>query len=104
MKRAQWGKPGSIAIERQEPREGPCPVYIVWKPHTARVFTDKKEVIKFAAWPKSTPTGLEMREWLNSFTDVAVEKPELDTARIKAEGFGPESHDEDPTSNTKMVT
>jgi hypothetical protein len=25
-------------------------------------------------------------------------------AKIKAEGFGPEAHDDDPTANTKMVT
>jgi len=24
--------------------------------------------------------------------------------KIKAEGFGPEAHDDDPTANTKMVT
>ena len=29
--------------------------------------------------------------------------PELDMAKIKAEGFGPEAHDDDPTANTKMV-
>jgi len=105
MKRDQFFKPGSVLIERQEPREGPCPVYVAWKPNTAQVFTDKKALLKFAAWPKSTPTGTELREWLNSFQDIAVEKPELDTARIAAEGFGPEAHDEsDPTTNTKMVT
>ena len=103
MKRAQFFKPGSILIERQEPREGPCPVYVAWKPHTAQSFTDKKALLKFAAWPKSTPTGTELREWLDSFQDVAVEKPELDMARIASEGWGPEAHD-DPTANTKMVT
>ena len=31
-------------------------------------------------------------------------RAELDMAKIKAEGFGPEAHDDDPTANTKMVT
>ena len=105
MKRAQFFKPGSILIERQVPREGPSPVFTAWKPHTAQTFTDEKALLKFCAWPKSTPTGTELREWLRSFDGVAIEKPELDVARIEAEGFGPEAHDEpDPTTNTKMIT
>ena len=31
-------------------------------------------------------SGVELREWLRNFDGVAVEKPELDVARIKAEG------------------
>ena len=105
MKRAQFLKPGSILIERQVPREGPSPVFTAWKPHTAQTFTDEKALLKFAAYPKSTPTGVDLREWLRSFDGVAIEKPELDVARIEAEGFGPEAHDEpDPTTNTKMIT
>ena len=103
MKRAQFFKPGSIFIERQEPREGPTPVFICWKPHVSQTFTDEKALLKFAAYPKSTPTGVDLREWLRSFDGIPVEKPELDTVRIQTEGFGPEAHD-DPTANTKMVT
>ena len=104
MKRDQFFKPGSVFIERQEPREGPSPVFIAWKPHTSQTFVDKKALLKFAAWPRSTPTGLELREWLDSFNDIAIQKPELDTARIAAEGFGPEAHAEEPNDNTKMIT
>ena len=105
MKRAQFFKPGSILIERQVPREGPSPVFICWKPHISQTFTDEKALLKFAAYPKSTPTGVDLREWLRSFDGIALEKPKHDGARIAAEGFGPEAHDEpDPTANTKMVT
>ena len=103
MKRALFSKPG-ISIERIEPREGPSPVWNAWKPHTAQAFTDTKALLKFAAWPKSTPTGQELREWIASFKDVAPTKAELDAARIQAEGFGPEAHQEEPNDNTKMVT
>ena len=104
MKRAQFFKPGSIFIERQMPREGPSPVFIAWKPHTSQSFTDEKELLKFAAWPKSTPTG-DLRKWLRSFDSITDTKPELDAARIQAEGFGPESHpEEEPNDNTRMVT
>ena len=105
MKRAQFFKPGSVLIERQVPREGPSPVFIAWKPHTSATFTDERALLTFAAYPKSTPTGVDLREWLRSFDGVAVETPELDTARIQSEGFGPEAHAEpDPTTNTKMIT
>ena len=104
MKRAQFFKPGSIFIERQVPREGPSPVFICWKPHTAQSFVDEKALLKFAAYPKSTPTGVDLREWLRSFDSVTDMKPELDTARIQTEGFGPEAHAEEPNDNTKMIT
>ena len=44
--------------------------------------------------------------WLASFEKKAeAPAPEANLAeRIKAEGFGPEAHDDDPTANTKMVT
>ena len=104
MKRAQFFKPGSILIERQVPREGPSPVFICWKPDTSQTFTDEKKLLKFAAWPRSTPTGLELREWLKSFTDIPVEKPEQDAAKIKAVSWGPEAHEAEPNDNTKMIT
>ena len=69
-------------------------------------------------WPKGTPTGDALREWLASFDNKQdAPAPKTDFAeRIKAEGFGPEAHDEetvdpitgeeipdDPITGTKMV-
>ena len=72
---------------------------------TARLFTDHKAILSFVKWPKSTPTGDALREWLSSFDKKPeTPAPELDMAKIKAEGFGPEAHDDDPTANTKMIT
>ena len=72
---------------------------------TARLFTDHKAILSFVKWPKSTPTGDALREWLGSFDKKPeTPAPELDMAKIKAEGFGPEAHDDDPTANTKMIT
>ena len=105
MKPEVFFTPGALRVERQTPREGPSPVFVAWKPHTAATFTDAKALLKFAAWPKSTPTGQALRDWLETFKDATPTKAELDVARMKAEGFGPEAHDEsDPTTNTKMVT
>tara|TARA_R100001230_G_C5474528_1_gene28064 strand:- start:46 stop:240 length:195 start_codon:yes stop_codon:yes gene_type:complete len=63
-------------------------------------------ILRHIKWPKGTPTGDSLREWLTSFEQKPkAPAPELDMAKVKAEGFGPEAHDpEDPTANTKMVT
>ena len=73
---------------------------------SARLFTDHKAILKWVKWPKGTPTGDALREWLASFEQKPkTPAPETNFAeRIKAEGFGPEAHDDDPTANTKMVT
>ena len=96
---------GQLWIERNRRREGPPVVYTVLCGKSARPFTDPKAILKWVKWPKSTPTGDALREWLASFEKKAeAPAPELDMAKIKAEGFGPEAHDDDPTANTKMVT
>ena len=65
------------------------------------LFTERKPLLKFCAWPASTETGKELRAWLDSFTESV--KPQLDMNQIKAEGWGPEAHEEDPTANTKTI-
>ena len=97
---------GSLWIERTRRREGPPVVYTVMIKESSRAFTEHKAILKFVKWPKGTPTGDALREWLASFEkEKPTANPELDIAKIKAEGFGPEAHDdEDPTANTKMVT
>ena len=108
---------GQLWIERNRRREGPPVVYTVLCGNSARPFTDPKAILKWVKWPKGTPTGDALREWLASFEQKAeAPTPELDMAKIKAEGFGPEAHDEktidpitgedipdDPITGTKMV-
>jgi len=68
-------------------------------------FNDPEGVLKFIRWPKGTPTGDAVREWLAGFDDESkASELALDMDQIKREGFGPEAHDEDPTAKTKMVT
>ena len=92
-------------------------VYTVMAGNSARPFTDTKAILKWVKWPKGTPTGDALRDWLASFEQKQeAPAPELDMAQIKAEGFGPEAHDEktvdpitgeeipdDPLTGTKMV-
>ena len=73
---------------------------------TARPFTDTKQILRWVKWPKGTPTGDALREWLALFEQKPqTPTPELDMAKVQREGFGPEAHDpEDFTANVKMVT
>ena len=80
---------GGLRIERITPHEGPSPVWNAWKPHRAQAFTDTKKLLKFCAWPKSTPTGMELREWIASFEPVTLPQPE--------------QNEVDPTANTKVI-
>ena len=106
MKRSRFHVPGSVIVERSLRREGPSPVFVAWKPRTSRLFYERKSLLKFCAWPASTPTGQELRQWLDSFEEAEA-VPEIDLVRIEKEGFGPEAHgldESDPNHNTKMVT
>jgi len=80
---------GGLRIERITPHEGPSPVFNAWKPNRSQCFTDTKKLLKFAAWPKSTPTGMELRQWIASFEPVAL--------------LQPEQNEVDPTANTKVI-
>ena len=98
---------GQLWIERNRRREGPEITYTVLCGKSSRLFTDHKMILRHVKWPKGTPTGDSLREWLGSF-EQKPKAPAPETAfveRIKAESWGPEAHDpEDPTANTKMVT
>ena len=106
MKTGERFTAGQLWIERNRRREGPPVVYTVLSGKSARPFTDPKAILKWVKWPKGTPTGDALRAWLASFDqkpEAAAPEPDF-AERIKAEGFGPESHDDDPTANTKMIT
>ena len=83
MRSQQFNRPGSLQIERQIHREGPRIVWVCWKPNSAMSFTDTKALLAFAGWPKSTPTGQELRAWIDSVdtadTDATVST--ADTAK-----------------------
>ena len=84
---------GQIWIERKKNREGPPISYTVLKGFSSMGFTEKSEVLKFIRWPKGTPTGDSVREWLASFDDSTdAPAPALDMGQIAKEGFGPEAH------------
>lgn len=105
MKSERFTAGKGLWIERTRHREGPPIVYTVYKSGSARPFVDHKAILRWVKCPKGTPTGDDLRAWFASFEQKPqAPAPELDMAKVKAEGFGPEAHDDDPTAQTKMVT
>ncbi|MFZ9619964.1 MAG: hypothetical protein ACO289_02075 [Prochlorococcaceae cyanobacterium] len=105
---------GSIRIEWQ-PKDG---YFICWRPNVSVGGNTRRDVLRFARWPASTPTGQALRDWLNGLDlpeDVAAAPPvpvddSTDTPALAPElvatGFGPECHDpadHDPTANTRTI-
>jgi hypothetical protein len=80
--------------------------FVAWKPHVSAGFTERKELLKFVAWPAKTPTGDRLREWLSSFEQPVEVVPVADkAAELQATGFGPECHldESDPNYQTRTV-
>jgi hypothetical protein len=105
LKPKSFHVPGALLIEQHIVREGPSPYFVAWRPHTSRLFYDRREMMRWIKWPKGTPT----REAIDAFLD-ALEAPKvqpaLDLEAIKREGFGPEAHaldDSDPNNQTRTV-
>ena len=105
--------PGSLSVRRQRMREGPSPVWIVWRPHTCQsVSGDSPEsfsqLLKLCKWPPGTPTGDRLRDWLVEWGHVrkkkGAKKKEI-SKELEATGFGPECHldETDPNHNTKTI-
>jgi hypothetical protein len=80
MLRRKFVVQGSLYVEQLHPKEEQ---YAAWKPHTARGFNNKADLLKFVSWPKGTPTGDAFREWLSPPADVPEEvDPTKDTKTI----------------------
>lgn len=89
----------TLWIERSRRREGPKVTYTVYAKNSSRTFTDHKAILKHLKWPKGTPTGDALREWLQSFdTSNELNKAEDQTKSTKS------TPEDEPTANTKMIT
>jgi hypothetical protein len=60
-------KASELSVKAQVSRDGPPLVFLVWKPHVTRLFTDVKALVKWVAWPAKTPTGEAFRDWLAQY-------------------------------------
>ena len=66
---------GLYIEHRTNKKEGPRAYYVVRNCHKAMLFTNKTAVIKWVKWPKSTPTGVLLREWLDEWELVDSPAP-----------------------------
>ena len=102
----QFTRAGGLSITWQ-PRDR-C--FTCWRPHRSVFCRTPKEVLAFARWPASTPTGQALREWLQSI-DLREPEPETEpspalVAELQATGFDPKHHDltdHDPIGNTRTI-
>lgn len=58
---------GLYIEHRTNRKEGPKVYYVVRSGLSSRLFTDKTALIKWVKWPKSTPSGVLLREWLDEW-------------------------------------
>jgi hypothetical protein len=104
MKREVFNRPGIRITTWYDGVRNFC----CWKPGTSVFCANRKEVLRFMAWPPKTPTGDALRDWLTEIeeSDAKRAKPAEQqglTPELLATGWGPETHDIDNDS-TKMVT
>jgi hypothetical protein len=84
-----------LRIERRQDRWNGTS-YMAWKPDVSMLFDNPKELLAFVAWPKKTPTGDALREWLNLTPTEPAPAAEPETS-----GFGPDP--DDPNYETKTI-
>jgi hypothetical protein len=85
--------------------------YCCWRPHISVFCANRKEVLRFMAWPAKTATGDALRAWLTEIeeSDAKRAKP-VDqqglTPELLATGWGPEIHldETDPNFQTRTIT
>ena len=72
---------GQLWIEATKHREGPPLVYVCRSGKSSMLFTEPAALLKFVRWPKSTPTGQALREWLDHWDAQEVE-PQAETKMV----------------------
>lgn len=107
MKSDSFTAPGLLVVRQWDRWNGA--LFIAWKPSVSMAFRERKELLKFVAWPAKTPTGDRFREWLTSFEKPAAPDPTPAAPKLSPEllatGFGPECHldKSDPNYQTRTV-
>jgi len=72
---------GQLFIEATKHREGPPLVYVCKSGKSSMLFTDPAKLLKWVRWPKSTPTGLRLRQWLEAWDAPEIE-PQAETKMV----------------------
>ena len=73
---------GLYIEHRTNKHESPRVYYVVRSCHSSMLFTDKTALIKWVKWPKSTPSGVRLREWLDEWEQS--DNPVVATTEVPA--------------------
>ena len=103
------GNGNGLYVEHHHRREGPKSQFLIMYKGSSRFVTEPIELSRTLGCARYTDASKALREWAEEIHEktLAKHQPKLDMDQVKAEGFGPEAHqepEEDPTSNTKMIT
>ena len=100
------GNGRGLYVEHVRSREGPKSYFNILYKGSARSVQTPIGLSRVLGCARYTDASKELRAWAEELHEKAMAKaaPVLDTDRVKEEGFGPEAHDDDPTSQTKMIT
>ncbi len=90
MPSQQFRRGDALLITYRKPREGP-PSYLVYVPPASFICMTGKDVLKAVKWPKYTPTGAALREWLETIEEKTPQENEISVAKMNTEGFGPDA-------------
>tara|TARA_R100001463_G_scaffold47699_1_gene96723 strand:+ start:610 stop:876 length:267 start_codon:yes stop_codon:yes gene_type:complete len=71
MAAKEFRRANALSVTYRKAREGP-PSYLVWEPHKSYICLTSSDVLKAVKWPKYTPTGAALREWMNEVEGVTV--------------------------------
>ena len=101
------GNGRGLYVEHHHRREGPKSSFLIMYKGSSRIVTEPIELSRVLGTARYTDKSKALRAWAEEIHEktLAKHQPNLDMEKVKAEGFGPEAHvEEDPTSNTKMIT
>lgn len=100
------GNGRGLYVEHVRSREGPKSYFNILYKGSCRSAQAPIELSRVLGCARYTDASKELRAWAEEVHESALAKVQakLDMEKVKAEGFGPEAHDDDPTSNTKMIT
>ena len=100
------GNGRGLYVEHVRSREGPKSYFNILYKGSARSVQEPIGLSRVLGCARYTDASKELRAWAEEVHEKAMAKssPDLDMEKVKAEGFGPEAHPEDPTTHTKMIT
>lgn len=91
----RFERTGSLFVEYRRPREGP-PSFLVYEPGKSFICLTSKELLRAVKWPKYTPTGAKLRQWIEEIQ--ALPTSESEPEPVNQQSWGPEAHpDQQPS-------